>query len=127
MEPEKPVIFSKLVLVKQRVTLKKIKKMTGSGLGHNVTYKHIASADNPEQLEFHCSGHSDYYIHLNSMRLPLRIKVVKIDGSDIESGEQITVGCFNNLLHSMFSSLSVSFNGRPVTLQETNDKYEAYL
>jgi hypothetical protein len=29
---------------------------------HTVTYKVIAPADNPAQLEFNCSGHSDYYI-----------------------------------------------------------------
>jgi hypothetical protein len=29
---------------------------------HTVTYKPIASADNPAQVEFNCSGQSDYYI-----------------------------------------------------------------
>ena len=40
---------------------------------HTVTYKPIAEADNPAQLELNCSGHSDYYIDLNSVRLLLRI------------------------------------------------------
>jgi hypothetical protein len=31
---------------------------------YTVTYKPIAPADNPAQLEFNCSGHSDYYIDL---------------------------------------------------------------
>ena len=35
--------------------------------------------------------------------------------------------CINNLLHSMFSSLSVSLNGKPVTLHETNYHYNAFL
>jgi hypothetical protein len=35
--------------------------------------------------------------------------------------------CVNNLLHSIFSSLSVSLNGKPVTLHETNYHYKAYL
>jgi len=74
---------------------------------HTVKYKPIAPADNPAKLEFNCSGHSDYYIDLNSVRLNLRMKLVKTDGSDIESAEPNTVGCINNLLHSMFSSLSV--------------------
>jgi len=94
---------------------------------HTVTYKPIAPADNPAQLEFNCSGHSDYYIDLNSVRLLLRIKLVKTDGSDLPSGEPNKVGCVNNLLHSMFSSLSVSLNGKPVTLHETNYHYKAYL
>ena len=87
---------------------------------HTVTYKPIAPAEHPAQLEFNCSGHSDYYIDLNSVRLLLRFKLVKTDGSDMPSDETNTVGCVNNLLHSMFSSLSVSLNGKPVTLHETN-------
>jgi hypothetical protein len=93
---------------------------------HTVTYKPIAPADNPAQLEFNCLGHSDYYIDLNSVRLLLRIKLVKTDGSDLTSGESNTVVCSNNLLHSMFSSLSVSLNGKPITLHETNWHYKAY-
>ena len=78
-------------------------------------------------MEFNCSGHSDYYIDLNSVRLLLRVKLVKTDGSDIESAEPNTVGCVNNLLHSMFSSLSISINGKPITLHETSYHYKAYL
>jgi len=78
-------------------------------------------------LEFNCSGHSDYYIDLNSLRLLLRIKLVKTDGSDISSAESNTAGCVNNLLHSIFSCLSVSLKGKPVTLHETNYHYKAYL
>jgi hypothetical protein len=94
---------------------------------HTVTYKSLAPADNPTQLEFNCSGHSEYYVDLNSVRLLLRIKLVKIDGSDISSAESNTAGCVNKLLQSMFSCLSVSLNGKPVTLHETNYHYKAYL
>jgi hypothetical protein len=52
---------------------------------HTATYKPIAPADNQAQLEFNCSGHSDYYIDLNSVLLLLRIKLVKTDGSDLAS------------------------------------------
>jgi hypothetical protein len=55
---------------------------------HTVTYKRLAPADNPTQLEFNCSGHSDYNIDLNSVRLLLRVKLVKTDGSDLNSTEQ---------------------------------------
>jgi len=92
-----------------------------------VSYKSIAPADIPAQLEFICSSHSDYYIDLNSVRLLLRVKLVKTDGSDIESAEPNTVGCVNNLLHSMFSSLSISLNSKPVTVHETSYYYKAYL
>jgi hypothetical protein len=94
---------------------------------HTVTCKPIAPSDIPAQLELNCSGHSDYYIDLNSVRLLLRFKLVKTDGSDMPADETNAVGCVNNLLHSMFSSLSVSLNCKPVTLHETNYHNKAYL
>jgi len=94
---------------------------------HTVTYKPIAPSDNTAQLEFNCSGHSDYYIDLNSVRVLLRIKLVKTDGSDIENTAPNTVGSVNNLLHSMFSSFRISLNGKPLTLHETNYHYKAYV
>jgi len=84
------------------------------------TYKHIAPADNPARLEFNFSGHRDYYIGLNSVRLLLRFKRVKTNGSDLASVEANTVDCVNNLLHSMFSSLSVPIKGKTVTLHGSN-------
>jgi len=48
---------------------------------HTFTYKPFVPADNPALFEFNWSGHSDYYIDLNSVRLLLRVKL----GSDIES------------------------------------------
>ena len=95
--------------------------------GHTVIYKRIASADNPAKLEFNCSDHSHYYIDLNSVRLFLRVKLVKTDGSDIESAEPNTVGCVTNLLHSIFSSLSTSPNHKPLLLHETSFHYKACL
>ena len=94
---------------------------------HTVTHKPIPPADNPTQQEFICSGHSEFYIDLNSVRLLLCIKLVKTDRSDLESAEPNTVVCVNNMLHSMFSSLSVSLNSMPVTLHETNYHYKAHL
>jgi hypothetical protein len=84
---------------------------------HTVKYKPIDPADRPPQLEFNCSGHSDYYIDLNSVRLLLRFKIVKTDGSDIPSDEANIIGCVNNLLLFMFSTLSVSLNVKPVIHQ----------
>jgi len=74
---------------------------------HTVIYRPIAPADNTAQLLFNCSGHSHYYIDVNSVRLLMRIKLVKTDGTDIEYAAPNTVVCFNNLLHSMFSSLGI--------------------
>jgi len=61
------------------------------------------------------------------VRLLLRNELLKTDGSDIENTTPNTVGCVNNLLHSMFSSLNISLNGKPVTLHETNYHYKAHI
>jgi hypothetical protein len=87
----------------------------------------LAPADNPAQLEFNCSGHSDHYIDLNATRLLLQIKLVNTDGTDLATADNNAVGCVNNLLHTLFSSLSVSLNGKPITLHETNYHYKAYF
>ena len=52
---------------------------------------------------------------------------MKTDGSDIENTAPNTVGCVNNLLRSMFSPLSISLNGKTVTLHETNYYYKASI
>jgi hypothetical protein len=52
-----------------------------------VTYKPIAPAGNPAQLEFICLGISDYYKDLNTVYLFLRIKLLKTDGSDLDSAK----------------------------------------
>ena len=69
---------------------------------HTVTYKPIAPADNPSQLELNCYGHSDYYIDLNSVSLLLRIKLVKTDGTDIENTTPNAVGCIQCFVLSVF-------------------------
>jgi hypothetical protein len=61
------------------------------------------------------------------VRLILHIKQVKPDVSDIASVKPNIDGCVNYLLHSMINSLSVSLNGKPATLHETNYHYKAYL
>jgi hypothetical protein len=94
---------------------------------HTITYKPITPADNHTLLEFTCSGHSDYYIDLNSVPLHLRDKLVKTYASDLANAESNTVGCVKNLLHSTFISLSVSLNREPIALYETNYHYNAYL
>jgi len=94
---------------------------------HTITYKPITPADNPALLEFHCSDHIDYYVDLNSVLLLILVKLSKTDASDIEGAVPNTVACVNKLLHSMFSSLSISLSGKPVTLNEINYHYKAYF
>ena len=75
---------------------------------HTTTHKPTATPDIPAQLEFNCSGYSDFYTDLNSVRLLLRIKVVSTDAGDVTNAESSTVSCINNVLQLMFNSLGVS-------------------
>jgi len=63
-----------------------LKRSIQTSIVVTVTYKLIAPADNPAQLEFNCSGHTDYYIDLDSVRPLLRLKLVKTDRSKLSSG-----------------------------------------
>ena len=75
---------------------------------HTVTYKPITPTDNPAKLEFNCFYcHIGYYIDLNSLRLLLRIKLVKTDRSDIENNAPklyvvSSVCCIEYLVLSVF-------------------------
>ena len=106
--------------LKSGLDIFKISIQTSAVNIHSFPYKNIAPADKLAQLEFNCSVHSDFYIDLNSVRLIFHIKLVKTDVTDLPSDESNTVCCVNNLLHSMFSSLSLLLNGKPVTMHETN-------
>jgi hypothetical protein len=82
----------------------------------------IAAADKPAKLELSCCGRSDFYIDLKSVRLLLRVKLnwwMRPNSAEPNLG-----CCVNNLLQSVFSSLSVSLNGKRETLHETNYYYE---
>lgn len=90
---------------------------------HTVTHKPTATPDNPAQLEFNCSGHSDFYIDLNSVHLLLRIKAVKTDAADVTSAESNTVQC---------TAFDVSFSQRLMKRKACNSHvtsyhYKAYL
>jgi hypothetical protein len=85
----------------------------------------LTTADNPAQLEFHYSGHSDRYAILNSVKLVLHTKLVKTDGSNITASDKNEVGCVNNLLHSLFSGVSIALNGKVITIHERGYPYKA--
>jgi hypothetical protein len=94
---------------------------------HTTTHQRTATPDNPAQLEFNCSGHSDFYNDLHFVRLLLRIKVVNTGAADVTNAESNRVSCIDNVLHLMFSSLGVLWNGKPVTIHVTSYHYKAYL
>jgi hypothetical protein len=94
---------------------------------YTVSHKPIAPADNPAQLEFNCSGSSDRYTILNSVKLDLLLKLVKTNGTDIVPADANKTGCVNNLMHSMFTSLNIALNGKTITLYEAHYYMKAFI
>lgn len=85
--------------------------------------KPIAPVDQ-SVLEFVIPGDNEHYIDLNVF-LKVRGKFVKADGGDLSATVKTTG--VNNLLHSLFSQLSVSINGTSVTPSEDLYHYRSYL
>lgn len=75
-------------------------------------------------LEFVSPADNEHYTDLN-VQLMVRGKFVKGDGTDLAEGNKVTG--VNNLLHSLFSHLSVSLNGTSVTPSEDLYNYRAYF
>jgi hypothetical protein len=94
---------------------------------YTISHKPIAPADNPAQLQFNCSGSSDRYTILNYVKLDLLLKLVKTNGSDIVPADANKTGCVNNLMHSLFTSLRIALNGKPVTLYDAHYFIKAYI
>jgi hypothetical protein len=86
-------------------------KLTSVANCHTFTYKSFAPSDNPAHLESDYLVHSDNFVDLHSVRLLLFLKFLRTDRPYLSSAEANTIGCVNNLLHSMFRSLIVSLNG----------------
>jgi hypothetical protein len=55
----------------------------------------------------------------------LHAKLVKTDGSNITPSDKNEVGCVNNLLHSLFSGVTISANGKVITINEGGYPYKA--
>nr|CAD7463335.1 unnamed protein product [Timema tahoe] len=78
-----------------------------------------------KQLEFVCPGDGDYFRDLSSIKLYLRIQLVKGDGTPVEADNKIR--CVNNLIHSLFSQITISLNETPITTSIDNYAYRDYL
>ena len=69
-------------------------------------------------------GAQQLYLDLNESLLLVRVKIINADNSDIGAD---TAGPVNLTLHSLFSQMSVEFNGKPVSEPNYLYRYRAYL
>jgi hypothetical protein len=77
-------------------------------------------------IEFEIKGQGDEYLDLSQSYLQVVCKFTKGDGTDL-TGANSTSTPVNNILHSLFSEIDVSLNGKVVTPGTDTYPYKAYL
>lgn len=76
-------------------------------------------------IEFHIPRSSDVYRDLGSIYLKLDVSIQNLVKK--ENAASTTCSVVNNLLHSLFESISVSLNGVNITPNSGNYNYRAYI
>lgn len=82
-----------------------------------------AAIDN--QIEFEIDASNEHYLDIENTFIHVQGKVLKKDGSNLAAGESPVIPA-NNMLHTMFSSVSVQINGK-VLEEENNYSHRAFL
>ena len=91
-----------------------------------MNYHPIASLDSYQApIEFVVPSHTEYYTDLSQSYLFLKCRILKPDGSNVDSGKKVSP--VNNFFHSMFSSIDLYVNNKLVTSNMDTYPYRAYL
>ena len=91
-----------------------------------MNYHPIDSLDSYQApIEFVVPSHTEYYTDLSQSNLYLKCRILKPDGSNVDSGKQVSP--VNNFFHSMFSSIVLYVNNKLVTSNMDTYPYRAYL
>ncbi|XP_055999297.1 uncharacterized protein F54H12.2-like [Ostrea edulis] len=77
-------------------------------------------------IEFEIKGQGDEYLDLSQSYLQMVCKFTKADGTAL-TGAGSTSTPVNNILHSLFSEIDVSLNGKVITPGTDTYPYKAYL
>lgn len=91
-----------------------------------VALKPLSALNSSTQIEFLSLGRTDCYRDLSAIYLRLRIKLMK-DAILNTPHADGTTGIVNLILHSMFKTVSVSLNNKPVASVDSNYPYRAYI
>ncbi|XP_055997765.1 uncharacterized protein F54H12.2-like [Ostrea edulis] len=91
-------------------------------------YHPISSTLNSDTapIEFEIKGQRDEYLDLSQSYLQMICKFTKGDGTDLTGGNSISTPV-NNILHSLFSEIDASLNGKVITPGTDTYPYKAYL
>lgn len=97
---------------------------------HENVYSTLQSLDNSSVLQFYIPGSSEHYIDLNNIYLRLKLQILKSDGTLYKGTDADPktnqCGFINNILHSLFKSFRVSFNGTVVN-EISNYHIKSYI
>ena len=85
----------------------------------------VASISENSPLEFHVGGTSDQYVDLGRTKILLRVKISKLDGSNLDDKQNISP--VNLLLHSLFSQVDLKLNEVLVSPSVNTYPYKSYF
>ncbi|XP_055997921.1 uncharacterized protein F54H12.2-like [Ostrea edulis] len=77
-------------------------------------------------IEFEIKGQGDEYLDLSQTYLQMVCKFTKANGTNLTGGHSTSTPV-NNILHSLFSEIDVSLNGKVITPGTDTYPYKAYL
>lgn len=95
--------------------------------GHWVTVNPLSTLDDANTIEFVVPGNGEEYIDPAHTLLYVQCKIVKGDGTNIAAADDVDVGPINYLLHSMWSQVDVSLNGKLVSQSASTYGYRSYI
>jgi hypothetical protein len=78
-------------------------------------------------IEFIIKGAAQQYMDLNAVKMRVKCKIVKPDGSNLAAADVPIVGPVNNILHSMFQEVGLILGTKPVSDPSNMYPYRAYL
>ncbi|XP_055997822.1 uncharacterized protein F54H12.2-like [Ostrea edulis] len=77
-------------------------------------------------IEFEIKGQGDEYLDLSQTYLQMVCKFTKANGTNLAGGNSTSTPV-NNILHSLFSEIDVSLNGKVITPGTDTYPYKAYM
>ena len=93
--------------------------------GHTVEHLPINAVTKFNKIHFRIMGNNEEFVKMNSCYLVANIKLKKVDKSKFTNSDEVIPN--NNLLHSMFSNIDVSFNSKKIATDHSYYHYKAYL
>ena len=83
-------------------------------------------ASDTAPIEFEIKGQGDEYVDLSQTYVQLNVKFTKANGTVLDAGNDVSIPA-NNIVHSLFSEIDLTLNGKVITPGTDTYPYKAYL